>query len=79
MKIDVKDDKKTVSIWLTNEEKNDPSVSETLKPLFKQYKDKNYLVAVFKSGEGNMSDLTSDLICYNRKKIAQHAVRAEVR
>lgn len=58
-----------VEIWLTNSEKNDPKVHEQLNLLYAKYKE--YFVAVFKSGEGNLNELTSDLICYNRKKIAQ--------
>lgn len=71
MEITVRDDRKTVEIWLTNEEKQDSSLRQQLKPLYKEYHDKKYLVAVFQSGSRELADATSDLICYNRKRLAE--------
>ncbi len=70
MRIDVNHEKKIVSIWLTNAEKNHQAIAHQLNGLYKQYKDQKYLVAVFKSGNGDLSSYTSDLICYNCKKLA---------
>lgn len=71
MEINVKDDRKTVEIWLTRAEKQDAVLRERLKPLYKEYRDRKYLVAVFQSGERDLTDATSDLICYNRKRLAE--------
>ena len=46
MEINVRDDKKIVDIWLTNAEKKDPAVRESLKEKFERYKKEKYLVAV---------------------------------
>ena len=45
----VKEQSKIVELWLTKEEKNDPALRKSLKPIYQQYKDQKYLVAVFLS------------------------------
>lgn len=77
MEINVRDDNKLVEIWLTNEEKGDAALWEQLKPLYRAYKAKNYLVAVFQSGGQNLTDTTSDLLCHNRKRLAEQEVQRE--
>lgn len=77
MEIHVRDESRIVEVWLTNAEKQDAEVCEQLKPLYQKYKCKNYLVAVFQSGDQDLADATSDLLCYNRKRIAQMEVERE--
>ena len=77
MEINVRDKSKIVEIWLTNAEKRNTELREQLKPLYKEYKAKKYLVAVFESGERDLGDAASDLLCYNRKRIAQLEVERE--
>ena len=36
-----------------------------------------YLVAVFLSGERELADATSDLLCYNRKRLAEKEVQRQ--
>lgn len=38
-------------VWLTNAEKADPKVMDSLQPLIEQCKEKKYRVAIFESGE----------------------------
>lgn len=52
MEIHVRDDKHFVEVWLSNAEKKDTSLRDSLKRLYDEYKKKKYLVAVFESGEG---------------------------
>ena len=54
MEINVYDNKKYVSIWLTRSESRDDALRESLKPIFSQYKAKNYKVVVFESGSGDL-------------------------
>lgn len=75
MEIDVHEDKKHVAIWLTKAEKNDPVVRERLKPICAEYKAKKYLVAVFESGEGDLYELTRDLLLLNRRRLAELELR----
>ena len=77
MEIHVKSDSKLVEVWLTNAEKQDTAIREKLKSLYRAYKEKKYLVAVFESGEGDLANATSDLLCYNRKRITQLEVQRE--
>ena len=51
MEMIVHDDEKYVEIWLTNAESQDIVLRESLKPLFKEYKQKKYRVVVFSSGK----------------------------
>ena len=70
-------DSKTVEIWLTKAEHADTTFRESLKPLYKQYHDQKYLVAVFLSGENDLYEGTRDLLLYNRRRTAEKAARAE--
>ena len=65
MEIEVKDEEKRVNIWLTRAESHDQALLESLKPIYKKYKDKKYLVAVFHSGKENMKESIRDLLIYN--------------
>ena len=66
-----------VELWLTREERDDPAFRESLKPIYQQYKDENYLVAVFLSGEEDLYQQTRDLLLYNRRRLAEKEVQAE--
>ena len=77
MRMEVREQSKIVELWLTKEEKNDPVLRESLKPIYQQYKDQKYLVAVFLSGEGDLYLQTRDLLLYNRQRQAEQEVQAE--
>ena len=71
METHVRDAERTVEIWLTRQEQNDAALRERLKPLYQTYQAQKYLVAVFLSGEQDLVDYTSALLCYNRRRIAE--------
>jgi len=73
MQIDVHEDKKLVCVWLTKDE----SADEKLKPLYEKYKQSKYTVAVYRSGDQDLTELTGALLRYNRKLFAQREVQAE--
>lgn len=75
MEINVRDDRKIVEVWLTNQEKQDESLREQLKNLYQQYREKKYIVAVYMSGDLNLTEETNALLCYNRKRLAEQEVR----
>ena len=75
MEINVRDDRKIVEVWLTNQEKQDDTLREQLKSLYQRYKEKKYFVAVYMSGDLNLTEETSTLLCYNRKRLAEQEVR----
>ena len=71
MELEVKDQQKRVYIWLTHAESQDPALMESLKPIYREYKAKKYLVAVFASGTENLKSLTCDLLRYNRVRLRE--------
>lgn len=77
MEIHVRDGSKLVEVWLTNSEKQNTELRERLKSLYRECKEKDYLVAVFKSGEQDLTELTSGLLCDHRRRSAQREVELE--
>ena len=67
MEIHVEHPQKIVEIWLTNAEQDDAALRESFKPLFEEYKQKKYKVAVFQSGCGDLAYDTAGLLLHNRK------------
>ena len=76
MQLDIHPEKKLVCIWLTKAESADASAQEQLRPLYDRFRKQKFLVAVFRSGCQNLTDLTSELLRYNRKLFAEREVRA---
>ena len=64
-----------MEVWLTNQEKQDESLKERLKNFYQQYREKKYIVAVYMSGEQDLMEETSALLCYSRKRLAEQEVR----
>ena len=77
MEIDVNEQTRIVSVWLSSAEKRDAELRERLKPMYRRYHKDKYLVAVFESGEQNLEGLTADLLCYNRRRMAELEVQKE--
>lgn len=71
MEISIRDAQKIVEVWLTNAEKNDPAIVARLKPLYRAYQKQKYTVAVFQSGSADLFGCTSDLLRYNRRRVAE--------
>jgi len=66
MEINVRDDDCIVEVWLTNREKANERLRMSLQPLFDEYKQKKYKVAVLQSGSGDLADYTAGLLLHNR-------------
>lgn len=77
LEMNVNSGKKLVEIWLSRNECNDPGFRESLKPVFGKYHAEKFLVAVFMPGDGDLYASTRDLLCYNRKRLAQLEARRE--
>ena len=77
MEMNILDDKKIVEIWLTNAEKKDPALQESLQAIYDKYKKKKYMVAGFESGEKELYQGTLDLLIYNRRRCAELEVERE--
>lgn len=71
MEIHLNQGKKIAEVWLTNADQKNSQLQEQLKSMYKDYKKQGYLVAVFRSGSQDLYRQTADLLCYNRKRMAQ--------
>ena len=75
MEINVRDDRKIMEVWLTNQDKRDQALKGQLNILYQQYKVKKYSVVEYQSGDQDLLEETSALLCYNRKRLAEQEVR----
>ena len=75
--MEIREQSKIVELWLTREERDDSAFRESLKPIYQQYKDQNYLVAVVLSGEEDLYQQTRDLLLYNRRRLAEKEIQSE--
>ena len=71
IELNIHNDQKYVSVWLTKAESADPALKESLKSLYSEYKQKKYRVVVFESGRGDLPTLTKDLLKHNIDLSAQ--------
>ena len=71
IELNIHNDQKYVSVWLTKAESADPALKEILKSLYSEYKQKKYRVVVFESGRGDLPTLTRDLLKHNIELSAQ--------
>lgn len=74
MEIIVNENRKIVEIWLRQDEKD---LREQLKPQFAAWKKQGFMSAVFLSGDKDLTCRTSDLLCYNRKRMAEMETQKE--
>ena len=72
LRTEILDGQKIAEIWLTHQEQQDPNVREALQPLYQEYRERNYLVAVFCSG-----NQTRDLLLYNSRRQAEKEILAK--
>ena len=79
MEMEVRDAEKKVLIWLTRAESNSEELREALKPIYREFRDKKYLVAVFESGTEDLEELTRDLVLYNRTRLRELEMTKEKR
>lgn len=77
MEIKVRDEQKNVEIWLTRADRKDPAVQAELERLYRFYWGKHYLMAVFQSGEEDLTEQTSSLLCYNCRRQAEKEVQEQ--
>ena len=77
MEIIQDDAKKLVQVWLTRQEGEDSVVQARLQPMYAQWKQQKYLVAVFRSGREDLKENTLALLAYNKRRSAELAVQRE--
>ena len=77
MEIHLNQGKKIAEVWLTNADQKNSQLQEQLKTMYKDFKQQGFLVAVFRSGTQDLYRQTANLLCYNRKRLAQLEVAQE--
>ena len=77
MELNVRNESKIVEIWLTKAEKQDAQLQKELKLVYESFHEAGYTAAAFLSGDQDLADAASGLVCYNRKRIAQLEVEQE--
>ena len=77
MEMNINPERRTVEVWLTTQEAQDPALKENLHVLYRVFAAQKYLTAEFHSGSRELAESTSDLLCYNRKRIAELEVERE--
>ena len=74
----IRDDaKKLVQVWLSQRESGDAALQSRLKPMYAQWKQQKYMVAVFRSGKEDVKESTLALLAYNKKREAELEVQRE--
>lgn len=69
MNIEVNEEFKFAVVWLTNEEKENQQMRESLKPLIAEYKQKKYKFVIMESGKQNLLELTKGLLIHNKNLV----------
>ena len=77
MEIIQDDAKKLVQVWLSRKESGDEALQSRLKPMYAQWKQQKYMVAVFNSGQEDLKENTLALLAYNKRRSAELAVQRE--
>jgi len=77
LEINVHEDSRVVDVWLTGEERDNQELRERMKPLYRNFSERHYTVAVFLSGGQDLAGETSALLCYNRRRLAELEVQRE--
>lgn len=68
------ENKKIVLYYLSREERDNEAFRESLKPSYREWKDKGYKTCVFLSGDGDLVELTKELLIHNKMVLAQKAL-----
>ena len=68
MEIIQDDAKKLVQVWLSRKESGDEALQSRLKPMYAQWKQQKYMVAVFHSGQEDLKENTMALLAYNKRR-----------
>lgn len=71
MILEICEQQKIAYYWLSQEEKENKTFRESLKTDYRKWKDKGYKVCVFLSGNGDIVELTKELLVHNKEVFAK--------
>lgn len=70
----VDSESKVVEIWLTQDEAASELIAQSLKPIFKHFKEQKYKVVVFNSGKRSLLEQTKQLILNNNRSSTNETI-----
>jgi len=70
-------DKKSVIIWLSNEDQADETFMASLDQIIKDWTDQKYFPVIFRSGKNDLYENTYAMLKHNRELSAQYEVKRE--
>lgn len=73
MQIEINEEFKFASIWLTNDEADDPCIMDNLKPIIEKFREKKYKFVIFYSGKRDLLNMTKDLLKHNKNLTANNS------
>lgn len=79
MEICERDNEKLIEVWITKQEREKPEIKEQMAEIYRQGKERRFLVAVFLSGQEELGELTSALLRHNRDELAHQEVEQRKR
>jgi hypothetical protein len=68
MEININKRNKIAELWLSNAEKRNPLLQNALKPFIEHYNKQKYTVALFLSGEADLTENTAELLKVNKMR-----------
>ena len=72
MNIDVNDEFKFAVIWLTNEEKENQNIQDSIKSIIAEYRQKKYKFVIMESGRQDLLELTKSLLNHNKNLVVNN-------
>ncbi|MDQ5983473.1 MAG: hypothetical protein RUMPE_00492 [Eubacteriales bacterium SKADARSKE-1] len=69
MKIEIDDENKILAFWFANGENSSDEMPQMISTLIEKYRRKKYIIAVYKSGDKSLKDLTTELVLANYRSI----------
>lgn len=75
MELNLHPERKITEIWLTKKEREDQALQRKLRQVYGEYRSQGYTVAVYLSGNQDLSDMTGQLLCCNQKKSVELEAR----
>lgn len=75
MELNLHPERRIAEIWLTKKERGDRTLQRKLRQTYGKYRSQGYTVAVYLSGDQDLSDMAGQLLCCNQKKAAELEMR----
>lgn len=75
LEINTHQESKLVDIWLSHEDQSSQDMQKRLQNIYRRCAEEKYTVAVFCSGQQDLTEETSALLLYNRRRSAERAVQ----